>query len=374
MARIVLEGIAKDFGRHRALRGVDLEIEDGEFLVLLGPSGCGKTTLLRIIAGLIAPSSGRVIVGQRDVTGLPPRDRDIAMVFQSYALYPHLSVRRNLGFGLSVRRRPKDEIAAKVAQVADQLQLAPLLTRRPKELSGGQRQRVALGRAMVRDPEAFLMDEPLSNLDAQLRAATRVELAELHRRLGTTFVYVTHDQMEAMTMATRIAVMNEGHLEQVGTPSEVYDEPATTFVAGFIGAPAMNLAPAVAATRDGLVHVSADGIDAPLFAGALAERPVLVGVRPEHLRRAHGACSQRFIGTVVAVENTGSEEVALVALGTSRFAWRAPRPIGVGAGETVHLTADPRHISLFDPGTSRRLIWVDDAAPVAAGEREPVRT
>jgi multiple sugar transport system ATP-binding protein len=237
MTSIDLDEIRRHFGPTVALDGVSLDIADGEFLVLLGPSGCGKSTLLRIIAGLLEPTSGRVIVDGTDVTALPPGARDIAMVFQSYALYPHLSVEKNLAFGLRVRHRPKDEIAAKVRAVADQLRLGGLLTRRPRELSGGQRQRVALGRAMVRDPLAFLMDEPLSNLDAQLRTATRLELAELHRRLRTTFIYVTHDQVEAMTMATRIAILNDGHLEQLGTPADVYDEPASAFVASFIGSP-----------------------------------------------------------------------------------------------------------------------------------------
>jgi multiple sugar transport system ATP-binding protein len=364
MARIVLEAVAKHYGQTRALENIDLTVEDGEFLVLLGPSGCGKTTLLRILAGLIEPTGGRVVVGDRDVTQLPPRDRDIAMVFQSYALYPHLSVERNLGFGLKVRRKPKEEIAMKVADVAAQLQLDSLLTRRPKELSGGQRQRVALGRAMVRDPEAFLMDEPLSNLDTQLRTATRIELAELHRRLETTFVYVTHDQIEAMTMATRIAVMNRGNIEQVGTPAEVYDEPATTFVAAFIGAPAMNLTEVTATDRDGYVHLVGDDIEVSMFPGSMTERCVVVGVRPEHLRLADPAAAQRFSGTVVATENIGSEEVAFVELSSARFAWRAPRPIGVRIGDRVTLTADLKHIHLFDPVTSRRLVWIDDPQPI----------
>ena len=359
MAGIVLEGICKDFGKFRALDQVHLEIADGEFLVLLGPSGCGKTTLLRIIAGLAQPSDGRVLIGAADVTPLPPRERDIAMVFQSYALYPHLNVERNLAFGLKARRHPAAEATEKVRRVAEQLQLDALLHRRPKELSGGQRQRVALGRAMVRDPKAFLMDEPLSNLDAQLRTATRIELAELHRRLGTTFVYVTHDQVEAMTMATRIAIMNEGRLEQVGTPSEVYDEPATTFVARFIGAPAMNLLPGRVATREGSVCLVGEGTEFPLFDGALGERAVTIGVRPEHLHLANSA-APLISGTITAIENLGSEEVAFVGVGEERVAWRGTRPLGVHLGERVQLTAEPRRVLLFDPASSRRLIWVDE--------------
>jgi multiple sugar transport system ATP-binding protein len=364
VARIVLEGVAKHYGRTMALESLDLTAEDGDFLVLLGPSGCGKTTLLRLVAGLVEPSAGRVIVGDRDVTALAPRERDLAMVFQSYALYPHLSVERNLGFGLRVQRRPKEEIRAKVSEVATQLQLEALLARRPKELSGGQRQRVALGRAMVRDPQAFLMDEPLSNLDAQLRTATRIELAELHRRLGTTFVYVTHDQIEAMTMATRIAVLDRGHLEQVGTPAEVYDAPATTFVARFIGSPGMNLLNATAVGRDGVVRAVGDGVDAELERGTLGSVPVIVGVRPESLRIDDGSSACRFSGRVLAVENVGSEEVAFVESGTSRFAWRAPRPLEVNAGDDVRLCAPRSQVHLFDPTSQRRLAWVDEPAVV----------
>ncbi|MDA8034283.1 MAG: ABC transporter ATP-binding protein [Actinomycetota bacterium] len=372
MARIAVEGVTKRYGQTVALDAVDLSVDDGEFLVLLGPSGCGKTTLLRIIAGLVEPTAGRVVVGDRDVTALPPRARDVAMVFQSYALYPHLSVERNLAFGLRVRRRPKQEIAHRVGEVAGQLALDALLSRRPKQLSGGQRQRVALGRAMVRDPLAFLMDEPLSNLDAQLRTATRLELAALHRRLGTTFVYVTHDQIEAMTMATRIAVLNGGRLEQVGTPADVYDWPATTFVARFVGAPGMNLLEATALSRDGVVRVVADGFDAALERGHLAARPVLVGVRPERLRLDTATSGPRCTGRVVAVENVGSEEVALVRCGPAHLSWRGPRPLGVRPGDDVRLTTDRAHLHLFDPASTRRLVWVDDplaARPNLAGAR-----
>ncbi|MCU1493056.1 MAG: transporter related protein [Acidimicrobiaceae bacterium] len=360
---MTLHRIRREFGSTVALDDVSIEIPDGEFLVLLGPSGCGKSTLLRIIAGLLPPSGGRVIVDERDVTSLPPGDRDIAMVFQSYALYPHLTVERNLGFGLRVRHRTKAEIAEKVGAVADQLKLTSLLGRRPKELSGGQRQRVALGRAMVRDPKAFLMDEPLSNLDAQLRTATRLELAELHRRLGTTFVYVTHDQVEAMTMATRIAILDHGRLEQIGTPAEVYDEPATTFVAGFIGAPPMNLLPATALGIGDKVHVIAEGVDVELADGDLEERDVVLGVRPEHLRFAREEhTGPNFRGTVLAVENLGSEEVAFCAVGNAQIAVRGPRPLRVEPGDDVTLTAALSRVYLFDPTSTRRLLWVDDGA------------
>jgi multiple sugar transport system ATP-binding protein len=361
MTGISLDGVGRKFGSTVALEEISIEIPDGEFLVLLGPSGCGKSTLLRILAGLLAPTSGRVVIDGKDVTALPPGDRDIAMVFQSYALYPHLSVEKNLGFGLRVRHRSKEEIAAKVAAVAEQLQLSGLLTRKPKELSGGQRQRVALGRAVVRNPKAFLMDEPLSNLDAQLRTATRVELTELHRRLATTFVYVTHDQVEAMTMATRIAVMNHGHLEQIGTPAEVYDEPASTFVATFIGAPPMNLIPATARSVAGTVRLLADGVDVELARGELGPREVLIGVRPEHLTFAvEGGAGPRLAGVVVAMENLGSEEVAFCSIGDTQVALRGPRPLGVTPGERVTLTVAPERVYLFDPVTTRRLVWVDD--------------
>ncbi|HSZ42523.1 MAG TPA: ABC transporter ATP-binding protein [Trebonia sp.] len=361
MADISLAGITKAYGGTTAIDDVSLDVADGELLVLLGPSGCGKSTLLRIIAGLIDPDRGRVRVGGRDVTTVPPRDRNVAMVFQSFALYPHLSVRRNLGFGLRARRRPRREIEEKVADVARRLGLEAMLDRRPRALSGGQRQRVALGRAMVRDPAVFLMDEPLSNLDAQLRTATRTELAALHRSLGATFVYVTHDQVEAMTLATRIAVLYEGRLEQVGTPAEIYDEPASVFVARFVGAPPMNLLPAVAAGRGGQVLLQGPAVDAVLCEGDVAERPVLVGVRPERLRVGPADPGQaRFTAQVTAVENLGSEEVAVCAAGDTQVCVRGPRPLGLYPGQDVELTASADDLQLFDPASGHRLVWVPD--------------
>jgi len=371
MTRIFLDEIRREFGSTVALDNVTIDVPHGEFLVLLGPSGCGKSTLLRIIAGLLTPTSGQVIIDDQDVTTLAPGKRDVAMVFQSYALYPHLSVERNLGFGLQVRHRAKDEIKARVEAVAEQLGLSALLGRRPKELSGGQRQRVALGRAMVREPRVFLMDEPLSNLDAQLRTATRQELTALHQSLKTTFIYVTHDQVEAMTMATRIAILNNGRLEQVGTPAQVYDEPATTFVASFIGAPPMNLLPGVALSLAGRVRVMADGVDVKLAEGDLAEREVLLGVRPEHLRRAPEDCEgPLFTGKVLALENLGSEEIAFCDIGGTQVAVRGPRPLEMTVGETVTLTTDTSRLYLFDPVSTRRLIWVhDDSLAVHDGAR-----
>jgi multiple sugar transport system ATP-binding protein len=390
MASIILDRLTQKFGATVALADVSIEIPPGEFLVLLGPSGCGKTTLLRLIAGLLTPTSGRVVIDDADVTALAPGARNIAMVFQSYALYPHMSVRRNLGFGLRVRHRPKAEISAKVDAVAEQLQLTDLLDRKPKALSGGQRQRTALGRAMVADPKAFLMDEPLSNLDAQLRTATRLELAELHRRLGTTFIYVTHDQVEAMTMATRIAVLNGGRLEQLGSPTEVYDDPATTFVATFIGAPPMNLIPAKVRSVDGKVRAVARGVEAELFNGDIEERDVLLGIRPEHLVPLTGPAAVStngpvngpakmpadlvgdqagiLAGVVVAVENLGSEEVGFCDIGQTQVAVRGPRPLGLSPGDPVLLGVPAHRCFLFDPVSTRRLIWMQDPAPVPAVE------
>ena len=283
MSRIQLDGLTKYFGKVTAVDGVSLDIGDGDFMVLLGPSGCGKSTLLRMIAGLAEPGGGRILVDGRDVTHTPPRDRNLAMVFQSYALYPHLSVERNITFPLRARRLPRAQAREKLHEVATVLDLTELLGRKPRELSGGQRQRVALGRALVRDPGAFLMDEPLSNLDAKLRTATRAGLSALHRRLGSTFVYVTHDQVEAMTMATRIAVLNAGRLEQVGTPAQVYDEPASVFVAGFLGSPAMNLLDATVETVGAAGPRSRDRRPAVGRHRARQER------RPRHPSRAAGA-------------------------------------------------------------------------------------
>jgi len=366
VAAISLRGITKTFGAAVALDDVSLEVADGELLVLLGPSGCGKSTLLRVMAGLTDPDRGQVRVGGRDVTTVPPRERDVAMVFQSYALYPHLSVRRNLGFGLRARGRPRAEVEQKVADVARRLGLDALLGRRPRELSGGQRQRVALGRAMVRDPAVFLMDEPLSNLDAQLRTATRTELAELHRGLGATFVYVTHDQVEAMTLATRIAVVNRGRVEQVGTPAEIYDEPASAFVAGFVGAPPMNLLPGRAVSRDGQLLI-AGAVTAELGDGDTPERPLIVGLRPERLRPGPPGPGQAGVtAEFSAIENLGSEEVAVGRAGDVPLCVRGPRPLGLRAGQRAELHAPVSELRLFDPDSGRRLVWVPDSGDIPA--------
>ncbi len=286
MAGVVLKSLKKSFGAVEVIKGIDLEVKSGEFCVFVGPSGCGKSTLLRIIAGLEQATAGEIWIDGREVTGAEPSDRGIAMVFQSYALYPHLTVRENIGFGLSLARLPKDQIRARVDAAAAALQLGPLMDRKPKALSGGQRQRVAIGRAIVRDPKVFLFDEPLSNLDAALRAQMRIELTDLHRRLGATMIYVTHDQIEAMTMADKIVVLNAGRIEHVGTPMQLYNHPATPFVAGFIGSPKMNL-----------------------FTGETARALgcTTYGIRPEHL--ALSPTAGTWQGKVRHIEHLGADTV-----------------------------------------------------------------
>ncbi|KQC35687.1 ABC transporter ATP-binding protein [Frankia sp. ACN1ag] len=382
MAEIRIEGLTRTFGDVRAVDDISLEVADGDFLVLLGPSGCGKTTLLRMIAGLLEPSEGRILLGERDITHLPARQRDLAMVFQSYALYPHLSVERNIGFPLRAARVPRAEIRRRVREVAGQLELDHLLARRPRELSGGQRQRVALGRALVRDPQAFLMDEPLSNLDAKLRTATRTELTALHRRLGRTFVYVTHDQVEAMSMATRVALLSGGRVEQVGTPTEVYDTPASVFVAGFLGAPPMNLLAARIEADGPMLTVQAPGLRLPLWPGTAPDRDVTLGIRPESLRRipagdatARDHPGVEIEGVVTAIENLGSEEVAWCDVHGQPVALRGPRPIGLAVGDRTRLGVDPARVHLFDRASGRRLTWQQPASrpavPVALAAGTP---
>ncbi|MFI9408519.1 ABC transporter ATP-binding protein [Nocardia gamkensis] len=372
MARLRIEAVSKRFGAAHAVCEVSLDIADGEFMVLLGPSGCGKSTLLRMIAGLEDPSDGRILLEDKDITYDAPQQRDLAMVFQSYALYPHLTVAENIGFPLRARRTPRAKIAERVSEVAGVLGLTELLRRRPSALSGGQRQRVALARAMVRDPGAFLMDEPLSNLDAKLRSATRAELIGLHQRLGATFLYVTHDQVEAMTMADRIALLNEGRVEQVGTPTELYDRPRSTFVAGFLGAPPMNLVPAVVTERDGSLRVVADGIDTELATGVTDfgdDLEVVAGIRPEQLRLDPTGADIR--GRVTMVENLGSEELIHFTTGDRILCARTPRPAGVAVDDSIALRTDPAHIHLFHATSGLRLTWQQkrqDAPVDSAGE------
>jgi multiple sugar transport system ATP-binding protein len=334
------------------VKDLNLEIGDGEFMVLVGPSGCGKTTSLRMIAGLEEISSGTLRIGDRVVNDVPPKDRDIAMVFQSYALYPHMTVRDNMAFGLKLRKLPKADIEKRVNEAAGILSLEKLLDRKPKELSGGQRQRVALGRAIVREPAVFLMDEPLSNLDAKLRVQTRAEIARLHQRMGTTFVYVTHDQVEAMTMGTRIAVMSDGLLQQVGTPQSLYDTPANRFVAGFIGSPAMNF---VEVTADGGRLVGPDGWSADLPArlrnavGSANGRKLIAGFRPEHLELSGPEGDTVTIpGRADVVEYLGNEELLHVtALGKDVVAI-VDSDNRVKPGDVLQLVLTYSKLHLFD--------------------------
>jgi multiple sugar transport system ATP-binding protein len=366
MADIVLERVHKRYPNgYVAARDLSLHIADGELLVLVGPSGSGKSTVLRMIAGLELVTAGRVYIGGRDVTDLAPRDRDLAMVFQSYALYPHMSVRENLAFALSLRKRPRSEIDARVASVAGSLGLSSLLDRRPAQLSGGQRQRVALGRAMVREPVAFLLDEPLSNLDARLRLETRAELARLHRRLGATMVYVTHDQTEAMTLGTRVAVMHDGALQQVAPPMTLYREPANVFVAGFIGSPAMNFIRGD--TRRGTDETSwrFDGRGLSLMLGAdadLTDRPVVVGMRPQELSIAGGGASHESLagewtGVVTLVELLGNEQIVHVAAGdVDDVAVVSTASQSLSIGDRVSIRVPRAAVHVFDAETGKRLV------------------
>jgi multiple sugar transport system ATP-binding protein len=342
-----------------AVDRLQLDIADGEFLVLVGPSGCGKSTSLRMLAGLEDVHSGRVLIGDRDVTSAEPKDRDIAMVFQNYALYPHMSVAENMGFALKLAKTPKDEIRRRVEEAAAMLDLSQYLDRKPKALSGGQRQRVAMGRAIVRQPQVFLMDEPLSNLDAKLRVQTRTQIAQLQRRLGTTTVYVTHDQVEAMTMGDRVAVLKDGVLQQCASPRELYNQPANVFVAGFMGSPSMNLftLPAV----DGGVRFGTAVVPVPRSTLGMVHDPqVVVGVRPEHLElAAPNAPGDGVDMEVDVVEELGSDAYiyghALVADRpqsiVARADWRRPPR----KGDRVRLHVDPKEVHLFSASTGRRL-------------------
>jgi multiple sugar transport system ATP-binding protein len=349
MAEVTIRNLVKLYGGLQVMHGLDLDIPDGEFVVLVGPSGCGKSTLLRMIAGLEEVSAGDINIGDRRVNNLAPSERDIAMVFQNYALYPHKTVAANMGFALKMRGMTKAAIDEKVRRAAGILGLLPYLDRFPRNLSGGQRQRVAMGRAIVRDPQVFLFDEPLSNLDAKLRVQMRAEIRELHQRLKTTTVYVTHDQIEAMTMADRIVVMQGGRIEQVGAPLDLYDRPANTFVAGFIGSPAMNMLDGV--VKGGMVEVP--GARLPLPAGMkVAEgREVIYGIRPEHL----SVGSTGIAGDVAVVEPTGSETHVVLRFGgrdvVAMFRDRVPfRP-----GDALVLVPDAGSVHLFDKGSGVRL-------------------
>jgi multiple sugar transport system ATP-binding protein len=391
VAGIVVEGVSKVFPNgFSAVRDLSLKIEDGEFMVLVGASGCGKTTLLRLMAGLEEATQGRIVIGEKDVTDRPPRQRDVAMVFQSYALYPHMNVRQNLGYGLKVRRIPKRDAKRRVEEVAQLLGLSDLLDRKPAQLSGGQRQRVAMGRAIVREPKAFLMDEPLSNLDAKLRVGMRASLSELHARLGVTTVYVTHDQVEAMTLGQRVAVMRDGRILQVDRPQKLYEEPQDLFVAAFIGSPAMNL---VEARIDG-DEVTFGQYRVPLDPArrpTMKTRDVVLGIRPESFEDAAFAPSGQptIEATVVVLEELGADshvlfrvdapritaelleardEATLLAEPTALFSARVDPKTRGKVGMQLRLAVDPSRFHFFDPASGKSLLL--EKPPVE--QREPM--
>ena len=364
MATVSFDHVTKKYGDVTAVHDFNLEIADGEFMVLVGPSGCGKTTNLRMIAGLEEISDGTLRIGDRVVNDVPPKDRDIAMVFQSYALYPHMTVRDNMAFGLKLRKVPKSDIEKRVADAAGILSLDKYLDRKPKELSGGQRQRVALGRAIVREPAVFLMDEPLSNLDAKLRVQTRAEIARIHQRLGTTMVYVTHDQIEAMTMGTRIAVMSEGLLMQVGTPQTLYDSPANRFVAGFIGSPSMNFIDVnLEGTGENAKLVGAGGWVVPLprrlaeSVAAQGVRKIIAGFRPEHLDIGEGGDNATaFQGKADVVEYLGNEELLHVTAANQDIVAIVGSEHRVKPGDILTLVLPMDKLHLFDAESGASLV------------------
>jgi sn-glycerol 3-phosphate transport system ATP-binding protein len=362
VATISLNDVRKSYAGQEVIHGVSIDVADGEFIVIVGPSGCGKSTLLRMVAGLEEITSGTISIGGRVVNDLEPRERDIAMVFQNYALYPHMTVFDNMAYGLKIAGMPKAEIRERVGRAAEMLELAPYLDRKPRALSGGQRQRVAMGRALVRGPAAFLLDEPLSNLDAKLRVQMRLQIKDLQRSVGTTALYVTHDQVEAMTLADRLIVMNAGVAEQIDTPMAIYERPASVFVAGFIGSPAMNILPAVVVAGGGLrlpegtvVPVRRSGLPA---AGA----GVLLGVRPEHLAgRVVGEGEPGLVATVRAVERLGADAYAHCQIpgvtdpAGADLVVRLPGSAVVSPGDRIAASVEETAAHLFDPGTGRRL-------------------
>ena len=356
MAPVDVRQVDKFYGSTQVLHGVSVNIPDGEFVVLVGPSGCGKSTLLRMIAGLEEISRGEIAIGDRVVNNVPPKDRDIAMVFQNYALYPHMTVKENMAFSLKLARAPKNVIDERVGKAAGILGLGQLLDRYPRQLSGGQRQRVAMGRAIVRDPQVFLFDEPLSNLDAKLRVQMRAEIKELHQRLKTTAVYVTHDQIEAMTMADRIVVLQLGVVEQVGAPLELYDHPVNLFVAGFIGSPAMNFVDATLRRANGsAVAVAADGTRLPVPDGAAGRdgQPIVYGIRPEHLEFV--PVGQGLDADVVVVEPTGAETLVVSRLAGMEIEAVFRERHRLNPGERISLAPQAGAVHLFDKATGKRL-------------------
>ncbi|MGR4069025.1 ABC transporter ATP-binding protein [Halomonas sp. LR3S48] len=372
MAALEINNVCKDFGSEQVLKDVSLAIDSGEFLILVGPSGCGKSTLMNAIAGLEPVTSGEIRIAGEDVTWQTPAERDIAMVFQSYALYPSMTVRENISFGLEMRKVPKVEREAAVERVADLLQISHLLERKPSQLSGGQRQRVAMGRALAREPKVYLFDEPLSNLDAKLRVDMRTEIKKLHQRLGTTIVYVTHDQIEAMTLADCIAVMRDGRILQLGSPDEVYNNPVDIFVAGFMGSPSMNFIAATLEEEGGEYHVCVDTPDEPSLrlpwpreraTAAMAERvgkPVILGLRPEHFAEDDARLSGYDEGVlltpqITVVEPTGADILLQLKLGEGEATARVGPKCRVAAGERLALRIDMARAVLFDSATEKRL-------------------
>jgi multiple sugar transport system ATP-binding protein len=361
MAQVTLNKVVKRFADLEVVHGIDLDIADQEFVVLVGPSGCGKSTTLRMIAGLEETSAGDIVIGGQIVNDLPPKDRDIAMVFQNYALYPHMTVFENMSFGLRLKKFPKAEIKQRVERAARILDITELLERRPRQLSGGQRQRVAMGRAIVRNPKVFLFDEPLSNLDAKLRVQMRTEIKKVHQQVRTTTVYVTHDQVEAMTLADRVVVMNGGRIEQIGTPHELYHFPKTRFVAGFIGSPAMNFLPCRLVETSGALAVKlSEGLSLPVPAERTAayrpylDRDVVLGIRPEHVTetRAYSAGAE-FATPIDVVEPMGMETMIYFAIDGTEICARVSPESAMAPGERMRLMADMRHMHLIDPASER---------------------
>ncbi|TNF19733.1 MAG: sn-glycerol-3-phosphate ABC transporter ATP-binding protein UgpC [Rhodobacteraceae bacterium] len=349
MGSVALRNIRKSYGAVEVLHGIDLDIQDGEFTVLVGPSGCGKSTLLRSIAGLETISGGDIAIDDAVINTLVPKDRDIAMVFQNYALYPHMTVAKNMGFSLRLARQSQAEIDRKVKAAAEILDLTALLDRYPRQLSGGQRQRVAMGRAIVRDPKVFLFDEPLSNLDAKLRVQMRSEIKELHQRLKTTTIYVTHDQIEAMTMADKIVVMRGGHVEQIGTPLELYDTPASVFVAGFIGSPSMNFV--AASAEGGMLRIASGEVLGPVTGDVSSGREVIAGFRPEDIR-----LSDTGIGARVAlIEPTGAETQLTLRTGDASIIMTTRDRITQSVGDTVHFSVPADKLHCFDAASELSL-------------------
>ena len=361
MANVSMRQVRKSFGATEVIHGIDIEIGDGEFAVIVGPSGCGKSTLLRMVAGLEAVTAGEVAIGDRVVNDLEPKERDVAMVFQNYGLYPHMTAFQNISYALRIARRPKAEIRERVERVSRILGIEDLLARKPSQLSGGQRQRVAMGRAIIREPDVFLFDEPLSNLDAKLRSQMRVEIKRLHDDLKATSIFVTHDQVEAMTMADRLVVMNQGVVEQTGTPRQVYRRPGSTYVAGFIGAPAMNLLPATL-SGDGAA-VEGRGIERialPNGAGPdRSGRRVMLGVRPEHLAVVADGGDGLLSARLLYAEDLGASRLLHCAIGDDEVIVHTPDETGDRPGDNLCLAADPANLHLFDADSGRRLEAVD---------------